>query len=107
MTEALDSNAIEQRAQELVVRIAVLRQELAQRIVGQDQLIEDLLTALLAGGHVLLVGLPGSRTTRPKQETDSVVFANKLTTTLPRRVESISSRAAIIAEFRVRERDAL
>ncbi|MBN2525400.1 MAG: MoxR family ATPase [Deltaproteobacteria bacterium] len=33
--------------------------ELAGRIIGQKDVIEQLLTALLAGGHVLLVGVPG------------------------------------------------
>ncbi|MDJ0766714.1 MAG: MoxR family ATPase [Myxococcota bacterium] len=33
--------------------------ELDRRIVGQRGAIEQLLTALLAGGHVLLVGVPG------------------------------------------------
>ncbi len=33
--------------------------ELQKTIVGQDQVIEGLLTALFANGHVLLVGVPG------------------------------------------------
>jgi MoxR-like ATPase len=33
--------------------------ELRKAIVGQDAVIEQLLTALFAGGHVLLVGVPG------------------------------------------------
>jgi MoxR-like ATPase len=33
--------------------------ELKKAIVGQDEVIEQLLTALFAGGHVLLVGVPG------------------------------------------------
>jgi len=33
--------------------------ELRKAIVGQDTVIEQLLTALFAGGHVLLVGVPG------------------------------------------------
>ncbi len=33
--------------------------ELSKAIVGQDEVIEQLLTALFAGGHVLLVGVPG------------------------------------------------
>ena len=36
-----------------------LRGALSAAIVGQDALIDDLLTALFAGGHVLLEGLPG------------------------------------------------
>ncbi|MGE0489583.1 MAG: AAA family ATPase [Vulcanimicrobiota bacterium] len=36
-----------------------LRLELAKRMVGQQTLIEDVLLALVAGGHVLLEGVPG------------------------------------------------
>ncbi|MDA8066128.1 MAG: MoxR family ATPase [Thermaerobacter sp.] len=36
-----------------------VREELARRVVGQAEAVEGLLTALLAGGHVLLEGVPG------------------------------------------------
>ncbi len=36
-----------------------LRRSIAQVIVGQDQVVEQLLIALLAGGHCLLEGVPG------------------------------------------------
>ncbi len=36
-----------------------LRQEVGKRVVGQQEVIDGLLTALLANGHVLLVGVPG------------------------------------------------
>jgi MoxR-like ATPase len=36
-----------------------LRSEIAKAIIGQDQVVEQLLTSLLARGHVLLVGVPG------------------------------------------------
>ncbi|MBP5568524.1 MAG: MoxR family ATPase [Treponema sp.] len=35
------------------------KKEAAKRLVGQDQLVEDILTAVIAGGHVLLEGVPG------------------------------------------------
>ena len=35
------------------------RQEMAKRIVGQAEMIDGLLTALIAGGHILLEGVPG------------------------------------------------
>jgi MoxR-like ATPase len=38
---------------------ARLRKEVAKRIVGQETVIEEILMALLAGGHALLVGVPG------------------------------------------------
>ena len=36
-----------------------IRQELARRIVGQGQVLDDLLTAIFAQGHALLIGVPG------------------------------------------------
>ena len=36
-----------------------IKQELHKRVVGQDEMIERLLVGLLAGGHVLLEGVPG------------------------------------------------
>src|SRR5215212_7564793 len=36
-----------------------LRQEIAKVIVGQDDIVEGTLGALIAGGHVLLEGVPG------------------------------------------------
>jgi MoxR-like ATPase len=39
--------------------VAKLRAEVARRIVGQQDAIDELLMALLAGGHALLVGVPG------------------------------------------------
>ncbi len=36
-----------------------IRRELARVIVGQDQVVEELLTTIFAKGHCLLVGVPG------------------------------------------------
>lgn len=47
----------------LLDRLATARRELAsqigKRIVGQTHVVDDLVAALLAGGHVVLVGVPG------------------------------------------------
>ncbi|GHV69692.1 ATPase AAA [Spirochaetia bacterium] len=40
------------------------RRELAKRIVGQAEMIDGLLMALIAGGHILLEGVPGLAKTR-------------------------------------------
>ncbi len=40
------------------------RRELAKRIIGQEEMINGLLMALIAGGHVLLEGVPGLAKTR-------------------------------------------
>lgn len=39
--------------------VADIRRETARVIVGQDEIVEQLLTALLCKGHCLLVGVPG------------------------------------------------
>jgi MoxR-like ATPase len=39
--------------------VATLRQQVGRRIVGQEEVVNGILTAVLAGGHALLVGVPG------------------------------------------------
>jgi MoxR-like ATPase len=43
----------------LGARMAEARASIATRIIGQEQVVELALTALLSGGHALLMGLPG------------------------------------------------
>ena len=50
---------MQRRAGALLEKVEALRLQICQRILGQDDLVDDLLVALLAGGHVLLEGLPG------------------------------------------------
>src|SRR5262245_12327915 len=47
------------RADQLAHSVARIRTELRKRIVGQENVIEQTLIALLAGGNCLLVGVPG------------------------------------------------
>src|SRR5260370_22594705 len=42
-----------------VDRLNSVRREIAKIIVGQDDVVEGVLICLLAGGHVLLEGVPG------------------------------------------------
>ena len=44
---------------ELLATAAHLRQVVSSRIVGQERVLDEILMALLAGGHALLVGVPG------------------------------------------------
>lgn len=44
---------------ELSDKISVLREQMGQVIVGQKEVVDLLLTALLANGHVLIEGVPG------------------------------------------------
>src|SRR5262245_43789940 len=43
----------------LIGAAAQLRAEVQRRIVGQEQVLDEILMALIAGGHALLVGVPG------------------------------------------------
>ena len=53
--------------------IVALRESLAQTIVGQTKLLDRLVVTLLAGGHVLVEGLPGlAKTTAVKSLADAV-----------------------------------
>ncbi len=45
--------------EKLQSKINLTRKEIAKVIVGQEETIENLLTALLSNGHCLLVGVPG------------------------------------------------
>ncbi|MFJ4195129.1 AAA family ATPase [Pseudomonas sp. NPDC089534] len=52
------SHAAQQRQRASQLAQAV-RGELRKALIGQDSVIDDVLTALIAGGHVLLEGVPG------------------------------------------------
>jgi MoxR-like ATPase len=58
-----EETAVRDRDEVLLDRVgqvaASLRREVEKRIVGQHDVVEGLLTALLANGHALLVGVPG------------------------------------------------
>jgi len=43
----------------LIDKISLLKDEIQKVIVGQDVIIEEMLIALMAGGHCLLEGVPG------------------------------------------------
>ena len=55
----MSSEAIKEQLSQFRTDFARLRQEIAKVIVGQDDIVEGTLTALIAGGHVLLEGVPG------------------------------------------------
>ena len=48
-----------QQLENLARAVESLRHQVSRRIVGQDEPIEGILTAILAGGHALLIGVPG------------------------------------------------
>jgi len=47
------------QAGELVRARAAIREQIGRVIVGQDRVIEELLTSLFTSGHCLLIGVPG------------------------------------------------
>ncbi len=59
MPQAASSNDDLARFDAIGQRCDRLRQEIRRVIVGQDEAVEDLLTALLCQGHMLIVGVPG------------------------------------------------
>ncbi|HEY0929941.1 MAG TPA: MoxR family ATPase [Gemmatimonas sp.] len=52
MSDTIDVNG-------LVASVQRLRAEIGKRVVGQDMVVDEILMALVAGGHALLVGVPG------------------------------------------------
>ncbi len=58
-TPPADTTADEQEVARLLEKIPKLRAEIGKVIIGQRAVVEELLTAFLAGGHCLLEGLPG------------------------------------------------
>ena len=44
--------------------IATIKQELSKDVVGQEEIIDNIITAIIAGGNVLLEGVPGVGKTR-------------------------------------------
>ena len=51
--------AISPALQQGVRAVQVLRQRLNEVLIGQQQVVDEVLTVFLAGGHVLLEGVPG------------------------------------------------
>ncbi|NCG34346.1 MAG: AAA domain-containing protein [Proteobacteria bacterium] len=59
----MSDTALVDRDIELLERLAevseVMRREVSRKIVGQPEVVDELLNALMANGHALLVGVPG------------------------------------------------
>ena len=63
MTNPADSAVLDE-VEATIERFARVRSEIGHAIFGQERVVEESLTTLLAGGHVLLVGVPGLAKTR-------------------------------------------
>ncbi len=62
--ERHDEADLVQRAEALAGDLARAREEIGKRVIGQERVIGLVLSALLSGGHALLIGLPGLGKTR-------------------------------------------
>jgi MoxR-like ATPase len=56
---SLSREDIEQSAEHFRARVDLLKEEIQRAIVAQDDIIEHIITAMIAGGHVLLDTEPG------------------------------------------------
>lgn len=69
----LDEDRIVAEAEEAIELLAAVRSEIGKVIFGQQQVVEESLIALLAGGHALLVGVPGLAKTKLAQTLGTVL----------------------------------
>lgn len=53
-----------ERVKAFSVAIAKIKQEIARDVVGQEDIVDNVITAIIAGGNVLLEGVPGVGKTR-------------------------------------------
>ncbi len=53
------SQELQQQLSQVAADVEQLRARVHQRIVGQDSVVDGLITCLIAGGHGLFVGVPG------------------------------------------------
>ncbi|SIQ26954.1 MoxR-like ATPase [Rhizobium sp. RU20A] len=73
---ALDDKAIIAAAESALEEIAAIRAEVGKVIFGQETVVEQVLLAVLSGGHALLVGVPGLAKTKLVTTLGSVLGLN-------------------------------
>ncbi|MFO0881718.1 MAG: AAA family ATPase, partial [Gemmataceae bacterium] len=59
MGDAVASSSDLEAIQKLGAARKKLKDEIAKVIIGQEHIVDDLLTALFARGHCLMIGVPG------------------------------------------------
>jgi len=62
--ENFSADGIVAKADAAIEMLQHVRQEIARAVFGQDEVVQLAISALLAGGHALLVGVPGLAKTR-------------------------------------------
>ena len=60
-----EATAVRAEVDQFRQRIQALRDEIAKAIIGNKEVIDGVLTCMLAGGHALLEGVPGTMTIAP------------------------------------------
>src|ERR1700729_3482011 len=55
----MNKELVENQVQSLLEKLSQLKKEIGKVIVGQEAIVEEILVAMLAGGHCLLEGVPG------------------------------------------------
>jgi len=59
MSEQAPEGAVREQVDQFRSRISALRTEIGKTIVGNEEVVDGVLTCMLAGGHALLEGVPG------------------------------------------------
>ncbi|MFO0671448.1 MAG: MoxR family ATPase [Polyangiaceae bacterium] len=78
MSQSNEIQAVREEVDAFKKTIKALKDEIGQTIVGNDEVVEGVLTCMLAGGHALLEGVPGLGKTmlvRTLAETLSLTFS--------------------------------
>ena len=78
MSDEFSAKAVRQEQERFCTDFQKLENEISKRFVGQKQLLRETLVTLIAGGHILLEGVPGLGKTfllRTLAETVSVSFS--------------------------------
>ncbi len=74
--EMSDPEDMMHEIEETGARLARAREMIARRIIGQQEVVEQVLIAILCGGHGLLVGVPGLAKTRLVETLGTVLGLN-------------------------------
>lgn len=70
------AGSLAKEADEAANRLSEVRAEIRRHVFGQDKVVDEALTVLLAGGHGLLIGLPGLAKTRLVETLATVLNLN-------------------------------
>ncbi len=86
---------------DILASVIQLRAEVGKRIVGQEDVVEQIILAILAGGHALLVGVPGlAKTLMIRAVADSMQLAFRRVQFTPDLMPSDITGTEIIEEDR-------